>query len=111
MTKSCTCCGAIWGLEEIDWQKCDACGWTPDQDPDIYVDEHPEHFGSDEEEEPEFSCIYPRCSCFEMCEWISEEQEEQRNREEYYETHGTCEVCGADYWDGGTNCTCDEEEE
>lgn len=27
----CPCCGSLWGLEEIDWQECDACGW-PDEE-------------------------------------------------------------------------------
>jgi len=27
----CPHCQAHWGIEEIDWQQCDACGW-PDVD-------------------------------------------------------------------------------
>lgn len=28
-------------------------------------------------------------------------------REEYYYNHGTCEVCGGEWGDGWTTCTCD----
>ncbi len=41
----CPNCSAVWGMEEIDWQCCDACGYPlsmdteyddfgPDDDPD-----------------------------------------------------------------------------
>lgn len=23
-------------------------------------------------------------------------------------SNGTCEICGSEFWDGGSNCTCDE---
>lgn len=51
--KSCLACSAIWGFEEIQWEKCSACGWQPHLDPDQYARDHPEHFGIDEFEEEE----------------------------------------------------------
>lgn len=36
---ACPNCGAVWGMEELDWNRCAACGW-PDND-DIY--EYPDY--------------------------------------------------------------------
>lgn len=34
MIAECPNCGAIWGLEEIDWGQCDACGYPYHEDED-----------------------------------------------------------------------------
>jgi Zn ribbon nucleic-acid-binding protein len=34
MLLMCPNCQSIWGMEEIDWQECDSCGY-----PDIEVEE------------------------------------------------------------------------
>lgn len=38
MLLQCPNCQAIWGIEEIDWQQCDCCGW-PDVDNDDVDDD------------------------------------------------------------------------
>jgi hypothetical protein len=39
-------------------------------------------------------------------EW-TEEDERRAAKEEYYHNHGTCEVCGGEWGDGWSTCTCD----
>lgn len=33
----CPNCGCWWGVEEMDWEQCDACGW-PNVDPQYMAD-------------------------------------------------------------------------
>lgn len=48
----CPNCCAIWTLEEIDWQQCDACGW-PNNDEASYEPNEPDMNGSNEYERQE----------------------------------------------------------
>ncbi len=53
MLLQCPNCGAIWGSSEIDWQKCDCCGypdndWENDEDCD--TDNDDDDFDWEEEE-------------------------------------------------------------
>lgn len=48
----CPNCSSIWGMEEIDWQNCDACGWpdNEDDDEDTGWDEGDEDDNPDDED-------------------------------------------------------------
>lgn len=39
----CPNCGAVWGLEEMEWQKCFGCGYPDSNDEDL------EDFGEDDD--------------------------------------------------------------
>ncbi len=38
---TCPECGSAFGVEEYDWQCCDACGW-PDGDGTLFDDDDPD---------------------------------------------------------------------
>jgi hypothetical protein len=42
----CPVCQSVWGMEEIDWQQCDSCGYP---DGDGCLDEDWSDFDDDEE--------------------------------------------------------------
>lgn len=44
---------------------------------------------------------------FEDFYYLTPEEEAQIEREEYEATHYICEICGGEFWDGGTSCTCE----
>lgn len=54
-----------------------------------------------------------RCDLFYihgLAPWEYDPEEEERiAREEYYFTHGTCEICFGEYGDGWSNCECDDQ--
>lgn len=48
------------------------------------------------------------------CEpWTVQTEEDGRQlaEEEYYFSHGYCEICGGEWGDGWSSCTCDDPEE
>lgn len=47
MLLECPNCGAVWGMEEIDWQQCDCCGWPDNDDDDDYYDDDDWDDGND----------------------------------------------------------------
>jgi hypothetical protein len=67
--------------------ECDCDGWEGFDDDD-YV------YGSDEDNYPDPADLY-----------------DEGDGEEDEGMYWTCQVCGGEYWDGGTSCTCFEMEE
>ena len=41
--------------------------------------------------------------------YLTPEEEIEIEREEYEFTHYRCEICGGEFWDGGTSCICELE--
>lgn len=48
MRTSCPNCGVIWGIDEMDWNNCYACGW-PDNDDEYDDDYDPDEYDDDDE--------------------------------------------------------------
>lgn len=46
----CPVCQSVWGMEEIDWQQCDSCGYP---DGDGCLDEDWSDFDDDDDEDKE----------------------------------------------------------
>jgi hypothetical protein len=42
--------------------------------------------------------------------YLSPDEEEDAAREEYYYSHGTCEICGGEWGEGWSSCLCDDAE-
>ena len=62
-----------------------------------------------EEEYYGYKCIY--CGLFVPFggePWAADD--EQVAKDEYQYNHGTCDMCGGEWGDGWSNCTCEEED-
>lgn len=73
------CCGSLWGLEEMDFQSCDSCGWSPGTDPEEYAALNPEYFGEENDDDSDAGFL---CNCGCEIDW-----------EEYERFNGQCEEC------------------
>lgn len=54
MDECCPNCSAIWGLHEMEWQRCDCCGY-----PNVNEDNFPDEDDFEEEEDyTDFESIF-----------------------------------------------------